>query len=286
MRERSPAAQLAAAISPLSYQTGAMKIDLAKSVFSAGEIEFILEKLSQASEEGFIASKSENNPYLLAAYVGVEGRGITPKWNLKIYTFNKKKMGHSLVCVDIHILSKLLEEDYDGFIPPDLQVLRIDDAGWGFPLCGMAVGVSNEQKVQTGIVPVEYFRDDVDNHFQTKRYLKEYTDMAMQLLGQFGANPGTHRIEICTGFVNQPLREELRSLGYDVRVEEIKGMLQDNLEDVYREYVIEEVGSDVYFDPKEVSKSEIAGRYRDALKYGKENCPDKIKTGWNAISGV
>jgi hypothetical protein len=80
--------------------------------------------------------------------------------------------------------------------------------------------------------------------------------------------------------------EELRSLGYDVRVEEIRGMLQDTLEQVYKEYVIDEVGSDIYYDPKDVSKSEIAGRYRETLKYGKENCPDKIKTGWKAIGGA
>ncbi len=155
---------------PLSRRINAadMRIDLTKSVFIAGEIDFVLEKLRQASEEGVVASKSENNQYLLAAYVGVEGKGITPKWNVKIYTFNKKKKGHSFVCVDQHILAKILEGDYESFIPPDLQVLRIDDAGWGFPLCGMAVGVSDEQEVQTGIVPVEYFRDDVDNHFQTK----------------------------------------------------------------------------------------------------------------------
>ena len=263
-----------------------MRIDLTKSVYTAGEIEFISEKLSQASEEGFIASKSENNPYLLAAYVGVEGRGITPKWNLKIYTFNKKKKGHSLVCVDIHILSKLLEEDYDSFIPPDLQVLRIDDAGWGFPLCGMAVGVSDEQEAQTAIVPVEFFRDDIDNNFQEKRYLEKYMELALHLLDQFGANPSTHRIEICTGYVNQPLRAELRSLGYDVRVEEIKGMLQDKLEKAYREYVIEEVGSDIYYDPKEMNKSEISRMYDESLKFGKEHCPHKVKTGWNAIRGA
>ena len=263
-----------------------MRIDVTKSVFPAGEVELILEKLSQASEEGLIASKPENNPYLLAGYVGVEGRGITPKWNLKIYTFNKKKKGHSLVCVDIHILSKLLEEDYDSFIPPDLQILRIDDAGWGFPLCGMAVGVSDEQEVQTAIVPVECFRDDIDNNFQAKRYLDKYMELAIQLLDQFGAKPDTHRIEICTGFVNQPLREELRSLGYDVRVEEIKGKLQDKLEKAYREYVIEEVGADIYYDPKEMNKSEISQRYDESLKFGKEHCPHKVKSGWNAISGA
>ncbi len=263
-----------------------MRVDFTKSVFTPGETEFILEKLKKASEEGFVSRKSEDNQYLLAAYAGVEGNGITPKWNLKIYTYNKKKKGHSLVCVDIHILSKLLEEDYDSFIPPDLQILRIDDAGWGFPLCGVAVGVSNEQDVQTAIVPVKYFRDDVDSHFKSKRYLKEYMDLAIQLLDHFGANPGTHRIEICTGYVNQKLREELRNIGYDVRVEEIKGMLQDVLEEVFREYVNEEIGSDIYYDPKKVKQSEIPRLYMESLEYGREHCPHKIKTGWNAISGA
>ena len=42
----------------------------------------------------------------------------------------------------------------DAFIAPDLQVLRIDDAGWGFPLCGVVVGVCDEQNVKTAVVPV------------------------------------------------------------------------------------------------------------------------------------
>ena len=262
-----------------------MNIDLAKSFYTTAETDFIINKLNQASERGVVTSKSENNPYLLASFVGVEGKGITPKWNVKIYAYNKKKKGHSLVCVDKHVLGVLLEGDYDSFIPPDLQVLRIDDAGWGFPLCGVMVGVSDEKTVGTAIVPVEYFRDDTENHFQTKRYLEEYSDLAIQILQRFGASPNTHRIEICTGYVNQPLREELRKLGYDVRVVEIKGMLQDRLEELFKEHVIEEVGSDIYYDPKEMKKLEISLRYRESLEYGKEHCPHKIKTGWNAISG-
>jgi hypothetical protein len=85
--------------------------------------------------------------------------------------------------------------------------------------------------------------------------------------------------------VNQPLREELRNLGYDARVEEIRGLLQERLEDLYREYVIGEVGADIYYDPKKMQKSDITLRYRESLDYGKKHCPDKIKTGWKAISG-
>ena len=262
-----------------------MKLDLTKSVFTTPEIDFIIERLKQASDRGLVAEKPENNSYLLAAYAGVEGKGVSPKWNVKVYAFNRKRKGHSLVCVDTYILGRLLEGDYDSFIPPDLPVLRIDDAGWGYPLCGVMIGVSDGQDVQTAIVPVEFFRNDGENNFRTKRYLGRYMDSALQLLGSYRASPDKHRIEICTGYVNQPLREELRNLGYDVRVEEIRGLLQERLEDLYREYVIGEVGADIYYDPKKMQKSDITLRYRESLDYGRKHFPDKIKTGWKAISG-
>lgn len=261
-----------------------MEIDLTKSVFTTQEIELIIEHLRLASAKGFVAEKPESNPYLLAAYSGVEGKGIPSKWNVKIYAYNRKRKGHSLVCVDMFILRLLVDGDYDSFTPPDLPVLRIDDAGWGFPLGGVMVGVSDGKDVKTAIVPVEFFRNDVENNFRTKRYLSKYMNSALELLSSYRASPDTHRIEICTGYLNQPLREELRNLGYDARVEEIRGLLQDRLEDLYRDYIIDEVGSDIYYDPKKMEKSEIPRRYRESLEYGMRHCPDKVKTGWKAIS--
>ena len=263
-----------------------MRIDLTKTVFTSEETDSIIGKLEQASAMGFITARSENNAYLLASFKGVEQKGITPKWNVKIYSYSLKKRGHSLVCVDKHVLSKLLQEDYDSFAaPPDLQVLRIDDAGWGFPLCGVMVGVADERSVQVAVVPVEYFRDDTKHPFHTKRYLKEYAALAIRLLDHFDATPSTHRIEICTGYVNQMLREKLRRLGYDVRVAEITGLLQVQLEEVYRRYVLREVGADIYYDPKDMRKSDIPRKYRESLAYGERHCPHQIKTGWSAIGG-
>ncbi len=262
-----------------------MHINLTKSIFTSSQVDFIVGQLERAAGMGFVAPRSENNRYLMASFKGVEAKGITPKWNVKIYTYSVKKRGHSLVCVDKHVLRKLLDEDYDSFVPPDLAVLRIDDAGWGFPLCGVMVGVSDERDVRTAAVPVEYFRHDTRNNFHTKRYLKRYAELAVQLLDQFGASPDTHRIEICTGYVNQPLREKLRRMGYDVRVVEIKGLLQDRLEEMYRVYVREAVGADIYYDPKDMDKSEIPRRYGECLRYGRNHCPGKIKTGWSSISG-
>jgi len=260
-----------------------VRINLTKTAFTSAEIEFIVARLEQALEKGFVVRRVEKNPYLLASFRGVEEAGISPKWNVKVYRYSPKRRGHSIVCVDQYVLDRLLAEDYGSFTPPALQLLRIDDAGWGFPLCGVMVGVSDETEVRVAVVPVEYFRADTPNHFGTKRYLRRYGDLALRLLDEFGAAPETHRIEICSGYVNQPLRGRLRGRGYDVRVVEIKGLLQVELEERYRRYVEEEIGADVYYDPKDMSKSEIPRRYRAALAYGRIHYPEQIKTGWGAI---
>lgn len=263
-----------------------MKINLTKTIFTTQEINFISSRLKLAFEKGYLEKRRENNIYLLVSYKGVEQKGISPKWNIKIYKFSRKNNGHSIVCVDNHVLNILLEMDYDRFIPPNLRVLSIDDAGWGFPLCGVMVGVSDEKQVKTAMVPIEYFQNNGKNHFKSKKYLKVYADLAFQLLDQFGASPATHRIEICTGYVNQPLREKLRKHGYDVRVVEIKGMLQNELEEIYKKYVLEKIGVDIYYDPKEMKRSEIGKQYYKCLKYGLKNCPDQIKNGWDALCGI
>ena len=263
-----------------------MKIDLSKNVFSSEEIKFIMRQLKLALGKGYIKKRHENNIYLKVSYKGIEEKGISHKWNVKIYTYNLDKNGHSLVCVDKLVLKKILEEDYDSFIPPDLQLLRIDDAGWGFPLCGVMVGVSDDKVVKTAVVPVEYFQNNSRNSFRTKKYLSKYTELAIELMVEFGASITTHRIEICTGYVNQPLREKLRRLGYDVRVVEIRGLLQQNLENMYRKYVLDTIGLDIYYDPKALNKSEIPKQYRRCLNYGLRHCPHQIKTGWESLTNI
>lgn len=261
-----------------------MKINLNADRFTSKEIDFIITQLEAAFKKGYLKRRYENNFYLLTSFYGVEIKGISPKWNIKIYKYNSRKGGHSIVCVDLLVLRKLIDADYASFIPPALPVLRIDDAGWGFPLGGIMVGVSDEQVVKTAIVPVEYFRKDTKNHFMTKRYLKKYSELAIDLLNEFEAAPSTHRIEICSGYVNQPLREKLRRCGFDVRVVEIKGMLQAELENIFKKYISDTIGADIYYDPKELEKSQIPRKYNECVRYGLKNCPEQLKTGWEALS--
>ena len=263
-----------------------MRIHFTKKVFTEAEITFIIDKLERACEKGLLTPRTENNPYLLASFRGIEPAGISHKWNVKIYRYNWRKGGHSVVCVDTHVLIKLVQQDDASFTPPPLPVLRIDDAGWGFPLCGVMVGVTDETAVRTAVVPVAYFRHDTRDHFGTKQYLKKYSDLAIEILGTFGASPETHRIEICSGYINQPLKNRLRGRGYDVRVVEIRGLLQAELEARYRVHVMETVGADIYYDPKDMAQSEIPRRYRHSLRHGQRHCPEQIKTGWEAIIGT
>ncbi|MBN1466885.1 hypothetical protein JXA02_14120, partial [candidate division KSB1 bacterium] len=58
------------------------------------------------------------------------------------------------------------------------------------------------------------------------------------------------------------------------------------LENIYKKYVFEMVGADIYYDPKEIEKSEIAKLYYKCLNYGLKNCPDLIKTGWQSLIGI
>ena len=259
--------------------------NFSKRVFSARETDFIFKQLEEASDQGFLSRRSERNPYLIASYCGVEEAGISPKWNVKIYSFNKARAGHSIVCIDSEVLQKLVEADYESFVPPDLQVLRVDDAGWGFPLCGVMVGVTDEVEVLTDVVPVGYFRSDTETNFGTRLYLDKYTELALDLIDKFEALPDTHRIEICTGFINRPVKERLRELRFDVRVVEVKGLLQDELEKRYKEYVTREVGEDLYFDPKEIGKSSIPKHYSACVDFGRKRCPELLKNGWKALAG-
>jgi hypothetical protein len=261
-----------------------MRIDFTNNVFSPKKINYIIEKLKKAFKRGLITARKENNNHLLASFKGIEEKGISHKWNVKIYSYNTRKKGHSITCIDNYVLQKIVEEDYESFNPPShLKVLKIDDAGWGFPLCGVMVGVSNEDKVLSAVVPVEFFRNDKKNGFQTKKYLKKYASLGFQLVKDFKATPKTHRIEICTGYINKLLKEKLRSHGYIVRVVEITGMLQNELENLYKQYIHKTIGADMYYDPKDMDKSQIPRKYRDCLRYGKMNCPHLIKTGWDSI---
>jgi hypothetical protein len=234
-------------------------------------------KLAEIAAKGLIEVRYEANPYLKVSYKGAGGL-VTPKWNIKIYTSG------SVVCNEGNILQGLLQGTLKA---PDqsLQVMQIDDAGVGFPLMGVMVGVSDGKKIITGVIDVSYFKPET---FDTKDYLKAYSIRGKQILfNDFKIKKETHRIEICTGYINRTLKNDLMGMGFDVRATEIKGMLQDSLERLFKEYVHKETGVDLAYDPKELGDPrEIGSRYYSVLNWGKTHAPHLLKSGWKSMKGI
>lgn len=229
-------------------------------------------KLLEYVGKGLIVPRTENNATLKCSYKGA-GILITEKWNIKIYHSG------SIVCNDFHILDGIMG---DKIKAPDasLQLIQIDDAGWGFPLLGVMVGVTDGDRVLTDMVPVKFFQEPL---YHSKAYLNDYADRGLCIMEEMGAKPKTHRVEICTGFVNKNLKNALRDAGYDVRVNEIKGLLQDQLEERFRYNVQGIFGVDLAYDPKQVGKAMLGRRYYDVLHWGQKNAPEMLKSGWKAI---
>ena len=229
------------------------------------------ERLKDLCSKGELSPRMEKNNYLKVSYCGT-GKLISPKWNVKIYTSG------AVVCNDLPLLKNILE---GSLMPaPSLPLIQIDDAGIGFPLCGAMVGITDGKQVWTDIVDVSFFQTP---KFEKQQYVTEYARKGLNLLSQIGVKSETSRIEICTGFINTRLKDLLREKGFDVRVTEIKGLLQDQLEQLFREHIHREVGQDIAYDIKMIKNSEIPKYYCKALEWGKKYAPHLLKSGWKSM---
>ena len=75
---------------------------------------------------------------------------------------------------------------------------------------------------------------------------------------------------------------------FDVRVVEITGYLQEHLEREYKDYVVQETGEDLYYDPKELldgagGHAAVADAYHKAVEWARNNRPSLLKTGWKSM---
>jgi hypothetical protein len=230
------------------------------------------QKLLGLSKKGLLIPRSENNQYLKVSYKGANNL-VSDKWNIKIYTSG------SIVCNDYGTLNGLIQGTLKT-ADSSLSLLQIDDSGVGFPLCGAMVGVTDGEQVWTEIIDVSFFQG---SNFEKQLYLEEYAQKGLSILQKIRAEPSRHRIEICTGFINTRLKDILRDLKFDVQVTEVKGLLQDSLEDLFKLYVKQQTGKDLAYDPKELEKNNIGAFYYSALNWGKNFKPKLLKTGWQAI---
>ncbi len=213
----------------------------------------------------------DNRPYVV---LSVRGDGIraSEKWNARVY---KDKSGRlKLVTVDLKTLTDMLE----GLRPAiKRRAISVDDAGWGFPLGGVMIGASDGGRVETGLVPVDYFQGD---RFERREYLGYAAMITLELLRRFDARPDDTLVEICTGYVNVGSKQALRDAGYEVKVTEIKGLLQGELEKRFAAYV-KDMGYPGYVDPKETHDPKKP--FEGVMRWIEEKPGERMrlaKTGW------
>jgi len=158
-------------------------------------------------------------------------------------------------------------------------MILLDDALWGFPLGGVLLGGHDTLTGRFTVreIPVEYFQTPL---FEQKAYLRAIAEAAQELLEELSASPQDSSIMVCQGYVNSGIPPVLRRRGYRVKVGCIGEPLQSWLETKASEYV-RSLGYDGYYDPKEMSESEIRKAFWQVVRWvEKQNRYDIIKSGW------
>ncbi len=220
--------------------------------------------------------RDERGPHVVLSVYG-DGARASPRWTARVY---RNKAGRlTLVTTDYPTLEQLLA----GKAPEREKVIRVDDAGWGFPLGGAMIGVEEGGHIQTGLIGVEYFQGHL---FKSHAYLDEAARVTSTLVQAAGGSPRDTLVEICTGYVNSRSKEALRAAGYEVKVTEITGRLQHELEHRFKEYV-ESLGYRAYFDPKE-ARDPAAG-FNKVIAWICEAPAERMKiakTGWKYFKNL
>lgn len=220
--------------------------------------------------------RQEAGPYVVLSVYG-DGVRVTSRWIARVYRNAKGRL--KLVTTDYRTLERLLSET----APDREKVIKVDDAGWGFPLGGVMIGAEAGGNIETGLVDVEFFQG---KPFETHAYLEEAARVTIRLVEKMGGRPQDTLVDICTGYVNSRSKDALREAGYEVRVTEITGLLQHGLEERFKEYIMS-LGYREYFDPKEAR--DPASAFNRVIKWICED-PDvrmKIaKTGWKYFRKV
>lgn len=195
-----------------------------------------------------------------------------------------KAHARRLECNDFPTLQELVDGTREEQMAKHAHLLeaQVDDAGGGCPIGGVMVGVYTD-RLYTDVTPARYFKSKRRN---SPSYLLAHAQRGRELLSRAAAEPDTHRVSICPGWINGELRDRLRQEGYRVDIAQIEGPLQEELEAAYAAY-LGQLGFVGYVDPKEAkSKREIAIAYKRAVDWGWKYAPHELKTMFRGIGTV
>jgi len=230
----------------------------------------------QAIERLGLPRRRETNPYIVLSVHGDDIR-VSSRWTAQVYRNAQGRL--KLVTTDYHTLEQLMS----GRVSARETIIKVDDAGWGFPLGGTMIGAERDGRIETGIVDPKFFQGEL---FKTHAYLGEAARVTLRLVEKLGGRPEDTLVEICTGYVNSKSKEVLRDAGFEVKVTEITGYLQNELEQRFREYVAS-LGYRAYFDPKETR--DPASAFRNVIKWILEDPCHRLKiakTGWKYFKNI
>jgi len=211
--------------------------------------------------------RDQANPYVVLSLHG-DGKRLPASWNATIYRDAKDRL--KIVSSSLSALQKLLPVETK-------QTIQVDDAGWGFPLGGVLIGATDGLRVETGLIDTRFFQGE---RFKSHAYLDEAARITLELVKQLHGHPGETPVEVCPGYVNSKSREALERDGYEVRVTVITGLLQDQLEKRFKEYV-QSIGYSYYYDPKETDNP--ASAFEKVIRWVDEKPDERMiiaKTGW------
>jgi hypothetical protein len=115
------------------------------------------------------------------------------------------------------------------------MTIQIDDSGWGSLIGGVAIGV---YRTSTGefaheVVAPRFFQGAA---FEGKEYLAEAARLAGMCFERLRVQP-TERVEICTGYVLNGVRDWLTEAGFAWQPARIQGALQDMVERAFGEHL-------------------------------------------------
>ncbi len=222
-----------------------------------------------------LPERHERNENLVYSCHG-DGVRADSKFNIKIY---RGKKGMTLVTNDEHTLKCLINGEQTK--PENVErVISIDDSGVGFLLGGVLCGVhdSMTDRITTAVIGVRHFQGESR---KKQQYLDAYAKEAVKIVRDLNPDKKTTLIRICTGHVNTKAKDALRKLGYCVEVCEIKGKLQELLEDIHMKYLRNTYNFHGYIDPKESTPKQLAIEFHKlkswVIRHNMQHC---CKSDW------
>lgn len=163
-----------------------------------------------------------------------------------------------------------------------MNIIEIDDAGWGSLIGGMVIGlldVDNNQAWHGYITEVGFQQTITGRGKGWRIVLDRVLDIIKKGLHEFKADPNTHVLHMCEGWVLEYARLKLLLNEWAIKNTKIEGQLQEYVETAFQEELSK-------IDIKLASYSAPGSNtFFKHLEWVSENLSEReqyVKTGWKS----